>query len=275
MGLSVKRGRIALAALALCLSPGVWAQGADAPEQEAGRALSDAPQTVLPADMTPDQLIAFFTIFSDSAEMDAAISPAIDELMTPGEPIRDWQSRGVDILAELDALEGGAAAHLLRDNDREILGITDLTGSVRPDLTGFASYALRPDPVGLVAERTFTSFFPGIWFEAASQRVQRGKALCYGGYSGVTLHTARPYTEWSEEELITTASVFAMVDRLGSREFCAIYSRKGKGRYGFRAVLPDGRELALMNAEETVEVVIRREELDAILRTAPEAGPFE
>lgn len=239
--------------------------------------MSGEAQTVLPANMTADQLIVFFTMFSASEEMDAAIGPAFDQLMTPGEEIPDWQTRGVDMLAELNALEGGASAHLLLDTDREILAVTDLTGTVRPDLTGFESYALRPDPVGLVAERAFTSFFPGIWFEAASQRVQRGNAFCYSGYNGITLHTARPYTEWSEEELITTASVFAMVDRLAAREFCAVYTKTGDGRYAYQAVLPDGRELALLNSADTTEVVIKRSELDAILRSAPVSvsGPSE
>lgn len=272
---TLANGWRAVALLALALGTPLAAQATQEPPADEGRELSADTQSVLPADMTPDQLIVFFTIFSESEEMEAALGPAIEELMAPGERIANWQSRGVDILAELEALEGGAAAHLLRDTDDEIIGITDLTGAARPDLSGFESYALRPDPVGLVAERTFTSFFPGIWFEAATQRVRRGKALCYGGYSGVTLHTARPYTEWTEEELITTASVFAMVDRLGSREFCSIYSKKGKGRYAYKAVLPDGRELALMNSQETVEVVIKREELDAILRTTPTAQPPE
>lgn len=233
-------------------------------------AASTDTQTVLPANMTPNQLIVFFTMFSASEEMDAAIGPAIDQLMAPGEEVTDWQTRGVDMLAELNALEGGASDHLLQDTDREILAVTDLTGTVQPDLSGFESYALRPDPVGLVAERAFTSFFRGIWFEAASQRVQRGNAFCYSGYSGITLHTARPYTEWSEEELLTTASVFAMVDRLASREFCAVYTKKSDGSYAYQAVLPDGRELALMNSAKTTEVVIKREALDAFLRSAPE-----
>lgn len=258
----------------LALTAPLAAQLTETQAAEEGRELSDGSQTILPANMTPDQLIVFFTMFSASEEMDAAIGPAIDQLMTPGEAVDDWQNSGVDMLAELEALEGGTGAHLLQDTDREILAVTDLTGTIRPDLSGFESYALRPDPVGLVAERAFTSFFPGIWFEAASQRIQRGNAFCYSGYSGITLHTTRPYTEWSEEELITTASVFAMVDRLASREFCVVYSKKNDGQYSFKALLPDGRALAVMNSEENTEVVIRREALDAFLRSVPEPSAF-
>ncbi|MEL6737307.1 MAG: hypothetical protein AAFO28_00095, partial [Pseudomonadota bacterium] len=246
-------------AISLCgsvFAAPLYAQGdtADAKAEGPEADLSGEPQTLLPADMTPDQFIQFFTLFSASDAMDTAFEAAMQELMTPGDPIEDWTTKGIDIWAEFEALEGGASQNLLRDLDTEVLSVVDLTGTMAADWSGFNSYALRPEPVGLVAERSYLSFYPGIWFELASQRVQRGTAFCYSGYFGLTLHTKRAYTQWSEEELVTIAAVFALIDRMAAREFCAFYTRVGERRYTTTAVLPDGRALPVLNSEQTTEV---------------------
>lgn len=229
----------------------------------------DAPQTLVPADMTPDQLIQFFTLFSASEEMEEALGPATKLMMATGKPVEGWREKGIDILAELSALEGGLGAFLLRDLDDEVLSVTDLSGSVRPDLTAFESFALRPEPVGLVAERGFLSFSPGVWLEVAYQRSRAGKALCYGGYFGVALHTARPYTEWSEDELLLTATVFALLDRTASREFCTIYGKDESGRYTTFAVTTDGQSLPAINMDPAPMDLIPRAKIDEFLKREP------
>ncbi|MEM6858855.1 MAG: hypothetical protein AAF559_13400 [Pseudomonadota bacterium] len=246
-----------------------------APSEEVAAETGNTPQTLLPAGMTRDQFIQFFTLFSASDAMDAAFEAALQELMTTGEPIEDWTTKGIDIWAELETLEGGASQNLLRDLDTEVLGAVDLTGAMAADWSSYNSYALRPEPVGLVAERTFLSFYPGIWFELASQRVQRGTAFSYSGYFGLTLHTKRPYTQWSEEELLTLASVFALVDRMAALEFCAFYKKVSERQYTTTAVLPDGRALQMLNSQATIEVPMPRRELQRILNKVPSASPVQ
>lgn len=243
------------------------------PEDTPGSPFSDEPQTLLAEQMTPDQFIQFFTLFSASDEMASALDGAIARMLQSGKQIDDWQNQGIDILAELSARKGGLEANLLRDLDTEVLTITDLSGKVGPDLSKFDSYALRPEPVGLVAERGFASFVPGVWFETAMQRTQRGNALCYGGYFGITLHTSRPYTDWSERELIAIASMFSLLDRISALEFCAIYSVDEKGRFMTRGVLPDGRDLPQMNAESDASVIMPASQLDAFLKRQPGVTP--
>ncbi|MEO0642289.1 MAG: hypothetical protein AAFY47_02585, partial [Pseudomonadota bacterium] len=267
-------------AVALCgsvFAAPLYAQDdtADAKAENPEADLSGEPQTLLPADMTPDQFIQFFTLFSASEEMEATLDVAVQEMMEPGDPVEDWTSRGIDIWAELETLEGGASQNLLRDLDKEVLGTVDLTGAVEAQWSGFESYALRPEPVGLVAERTFLSFYPGIWFELASQRVQRGTAFCYSGYFGLTLHTKRTYTQWSEKELLTIATVFALADRMAAREFCAFYNKVGERRYTTTALLPDGRDLPMLNSEQTIGVPMPRRELEKFLNQVPSASPAQ
>lgn len=241
------------------------------PEEDA--LLSDEQQTILPDNMSPDQVIQFFTVFSESAEMDAALAPLIEEVTAPGDRVEDWDQLGIDILAEAQAAEQKGESFMLRDLDEEVLTVTDLTGGEgfkRPD---FTSYALRPDPVGLVNERAISSFFPGIWFEAGVQRRQQGNALCYAGYSGITLHTQRPHTDWSENELLTTATVFAVFDRMGSREFCLVYDRGSDGQYITRAFTPDGRSLPAFDAQLTPAVLMPRSDLAQFLTKVPAQQP--
>ena len=242
------------------------------PQEEAP---SEQQQSVLPAQMTSDQFIQFFTLFSASPEMGIALAAVTGPMLEPGEPVENWRTQGIDVLAELGAMEGGLAGNLLRDADEEVLAATDLSGTVQPDWSGFESYALRPEPVGLVAERALISFVPGVWFEAAMQRDQRGTALCYGGYAGITLHTARPFTQWSQDELIAVATMFALFDRVSSMEVCSIYSKDAQGRYVTRSVLPDGSDLPVMNAENDPGVPMAPSALEAFLKSAPKGNLFE
>ena len=230
---------------------------------------SAEPQPSMASQMSEDEFIAFFSIISQNDEITSALKPAIEEMLQKGEKVDDWETIGIDILAELAEREGGLAGNLLRDLDREALALTDFSGSVRPTLQRFDSYALRPDPVGLVAERGFMSFLPGIWFEVALQREQRGTALCYGGYFGVTLHTRTDYRRWSNDQLIGIASLFSLIDQLSALETCSIYSRDKDGRFDTRTVLPDGTELPALNAESDPSVIMPASEIDAFLTTIP------
>lgn len=263
--------REGLALLSIAVATPLAAQEAHLPaaSEETASEEDDNPQSLLPADMTADQFIQFFTQFSANPAIAAALAPEFDRLMQPGERMEGWETQGVDILALLRASKGGLESTLLRDLEEDILTVTDLSGVARPDLSGFSSYALRPDPIGLVAERGFTSFVPGVWFEIAMQREQVGNALCYGGYHGVTLHTKRPYTQWSRKELMLVAAVFAAVDRMSSLEFCAIYSRDKDGGFTTRGVLPDGRDLPVMNAEGDAMVIMATSELSAFMQREP------
>lgn len=229
----------------------------------------DQPKPPLVERMSPDQLIVFFTTFAQNENIQKGVQPAIEQVLTEGEKVDDWQNQGIDILAHLASLEGGVAGNLLRDSDVEVLSAVDLSGQTRPDLEGFESFALRPDPVGLVAERAFISFIPGVWFEVASQRSQTGNALCYGGYFGLTLHTRSTYKRWSDDQLIGIASIFALVDQLSALEMCTLYSLDKDGRYSTRSVLPDGTDLPALNAEAEVSSLIPPSELSEFLRSVP------
>ena len=267
-----------LAFLAICVATPLAAQEKEdstATKEVSEESQSDAPQTLLPKDLTPDQLIQFFTLMSDHESLEEVLSPALEALTQAGDPIDNWTSLGVDLLAELDAREGGAGAWYLQDTDQEVLSVLDLGGEAAPDLSNFQSYALRPEPVGLVAERSFLSFLPGIWFEIAAQRTQRGNALCYLGYFGVNLHTRRPYQEWTEDELILVATLFSLVDRMSSFNLCLIYDRTNDGRYLTRAFTDDGRSLPLVDAEATPVLIMPASDLDAFLTRNPKTGDEE
>lgn len=237
---------------------------------------ADTPvQKILPPGMNADQLIQFFHNFSASDLMEQSLAPEIERMMQPGPVIENWQDEGIDILGQLEALEGGAAANLLRDlGDETILVVTDMTGNSQADFDGYHSIALRPEPVGLVAERSFASYAPGIWLEIASQRTARGKAQCYGGYYGITLHAERPYTQWSEDELLLNATIFSLFDRLSAQAFCVIYGTNEAGQYTGKAFTPEGELLGAMNEEMDPSVPMALSDLPEFLQREPvaEAG---
>ncbi|MEM6494991.1 MAG: hypothetical protein AAF650_11490 [Pseudomonadota bacterium] len=250
-------------------------QGETTPEAARDQeASADEAQSLIPADMKPVDFIAFFNLFSASQEIEEAFGPVMAQLLRTGDqPIEGWSRSGINMLEELARMEAKAGRKLvLRDTDEEVLSLTDLRGTAAPDLSRFKSYALRPEPVGLVSERAFLGFFPGVWFEVALQRTIKDNAQCYAGYYGFTLHTARPYSEWSEEELITVASVFALVDRLSSYSYCVVYRRAGDGAYLTTAYDPDGRPMTQLNQENTPNVLMPVADIATFMQRVPAPG---
>ncbi|MEE4207000.1 MAG: hypothetical protein V2I39_11960 [Erythrobacter sp.] len=244
--------------------------------QEAHRAdHGQEPAGPLGDEPSPDEVIRFFTLFSADERMAAAIDPLVAELTRPGEIEKAWETGGIDILADFAAMEGGLGAFLLRDTDREVLSAIDLFAGAEPDISRFDSYALRPDPVGLVSERVFTGFFPGVWFETAHQREKRGNALCYSGHIGVTLHSEQPVGEWDQDRFVEVATMFALIDRLASLELCTVYDRGADGSYVSRTYLPGGARLEALDAETTPALPMPASALDAFLREVPEPAAEE
>lgn len=219
------------------------------------------------AGFDPQQVAAYFTLVATSPENDAQLSPIIEELFEPGEPMPGWRELGVDILAELAAREGGLAGNLLRDEDKEVPTVTDLSGTAAPDLSGFSRLVLRADPPGGVNERTFTSFTPGMWLEISAQRRLRGTAHCYTGLTGLTLYSRVPVTEQSMGELVTTIVAVSLIDRLASREFCIVYERAGEG-YRTHSFLPDGRSLPALDAEPSGMQIMPASALEDFIRNS-------
>ncbi len=267
----------AIAALALLGSP-VLAQD-DVPEQaepvsaqeesaetQEGVFGSSETQSILPSDISADQFIQFFTLFSANQEMSQAIDPLIAEMMAEGPMVENWEQSGIDILAELGTKPGGLSESLLLDESDGVIAVIDFSGMVSPSLEGFRSYALRPEIAGQSAERVFTQFAPGIWFETAHQREVHGNALCYSGYVGVTLHSKVPHTEWSEDDLLSTAFIFAMVDRLASLNFCAVYDKEESGNYPSKFFTFNGASLPELDEMNSVTTLLPLSELDIILQ---------
>lgn len=239
-----------------------------AQEDAAATSQVDAPDGSRPLTGLDEEGVAtFFTLLAASAELEEVLSPTIEQLLEPGEPVPGWRESGIDILAELAAREGGLAASLLRDEDTEVLSVTDMSGMAAPDLTGFTSLTLRLGPPGGIDERVFMSPTPGIWLEVASQRKMRGMAMCYGGLLGLTLHSKHPVTEQTMDELFPTIVAVGMIDRLGSREYCLVYDRLGDA-YRTRSFLPDGRSLPQLDSDTTLLRIMPVSDLSAFMRDA-------
>ncbi|KPQ33980.1 MAG: hypothetical protein HLUCCX21_01600, partial [Porphyrobacter sp. HL-46] len=217
------------------------------------------------AGLKDDEIAQFFTLISASAEIEAELSPLIEMMFEPGKVESGWQDSGIDILAEIGAMEGGLKASLLRDADTEVLSVTDLLGAASPDLTGFTSLKLRAAPPGAVNERTFVSFEPGLWMELASQRTTRGQALCYKGLIGMVLHSEQPPAQWGEDEVAMIGVLVAMTDRIAAREVCLVYDRKGEA-FSTRSFLPDGRPLPNVDADSSPLTIMPASALSAFIR---------
>jgi hypothetical protein len=201
----------------------------------------------------PQHVVAYFTQVATSPEVDAQLAPMIEEVFELGEPVPGWNELGIDVLSELDRREGGLAGNLLRDGDN-LPKVTDLSGTVAPDLSGFSMLVLRADPPGGVNERSFLGFTPGMWLEIAAQRRLRGTAHCYTGLVGLTLHSRQPITELSMGDLLTAIIGVSLNERLASRDYCIAYERAGDG-YRTRAFLPDGRSLPQLDSPGKLSIM--------------------
>lgn len=257
-----------LAAMALWTAPLSAQEGAEVSPVDA----SDESRPL--AGMNADGVTAFFLLVAASPEIDAMVSPSIEKLLEPGEAVPGWRESGIDILAELAAREGGLTATLLRDDDTEVLSVTDLSGKASPDLEGFTSLTLRSPPPGGIDERVFASFTPGIWLGLGSQRKMRGTALCYGGIQELTLHSRRPVTEQTMDELLPTILAVSIFDRLASREYCLVFERSGDG-YRSRSFLPDGRSLPQLDADSPMLRIMPAADLSAYIRDTVPTPPAE
>lgn len=267
-----RKGWTILAGVALTAAAPLAAQE---PEPQAEFDIAEAVEAGGPpplAGMDAAQIAEFFTLMSASPALDAELAPLIELMFDPGEAEPGWQDSGIDIIAALDALPGGRAANLLRDTDEEVLSVTDLSGAAQADFTGFASLQLRAAPPGGTNERTLVSFEPGIWLDLATQRSARGKAQCYSGLIGLTLHAQRPPQSWSEEEVAMIGVLVAMMDRVAAREVCLVYTREGE-RFASRTFLPDGRPLPNVDADSQPMIVMPADALDAFIREQEPPAP--
>lgn len=250
----------------------LFAQEAKPPADEnAAEATQGSPPL---AGFSTEEIGAFFTLLSASAELDEVIAPIIDSLLEPGETVPDWQKSGIDIRAEIGAREGGLAGNLLHDLDGEVPSVTDLSGAAAPSLPGFTSLRVRAAPPGGANEKSFATFAPGIWLATESQHTRRGNAFCYKGLNGISIYSREPLTTWDEETTYLTAVMVATFDRIAAREFCVTYHREGDG-FAARSFLPDGRRLPQMDAEGTLSRIMPAAELSAFIRDTVPAVPSE
>lgn len=237
------------------------------PPATAQISVGDDPQEtgIVSADVSGADLALAFEEGAKNEQISALIDSTIGQMLSGGEPVPGWQDHGIDIVAELEALPGGAEANLLIDRDEDILTVLDLSGAVHDLPRELHSFEIRPDPAGLVHERSYVKLMDGFWFETGHQRTREGNALCYGGYTGVNLHAVRPPDQWTAEEIGTLVYLFALVDKLGQLDTCMVYLREDDGGYTSRYFTPDGVSLPALNAEPGVVQVLPARELGPLL----------
>jgi hypothetical protein len=254
------------------LTLGAWTSPVSAQDNKANSIEAQTEEEDRPlAGYDAEQIATFFTLVSASADLDAALAPMIEAMFEPGEAEPEWRELGVDILAELDQLEGGREANLLREDDEEVLSVTDLSGKSAPDLSGFSSVVLRASPPEGTDERLYMGFEPGVWLELTMKRNSRGKAYCYSGLTGLTLHSRRPFGDWTMDELFIPITAVGVLDRVASRDTCVVYVREGDA-FRARTFLPDGRPLPAVDADSKPLRVMPADALSAFLRDSAPTG---
>ncbi len=268
---------IALSLIAGSMASPTRAQTDGSPTEAAEQATNQASETgglfgstnrqsLLPEGLTADQFIQFFTLFSANDDITPIVDPMFAQMLEPGPQVDGWQSTGINIVEEFEALDGGLRDNLIFEGGELMTSVVDLSGEATPDLSHFLSYALRPEIPFETGERAFLKFTQDVWFETFGQRENRDNALCYSGYVGITLHSKTPYTEWSEDELLTNAMIFAVADRLANLELCVVYDRKDDDTYSYKAYLPDGRTLPALNNGSDVSLRISFDKLQEALK---------
>lgn len=243
------------------------ADGSASSEEEEGSFGSNEIQQYLPAGLSDEQIATFFTRVSEIEWIEADVGPMIEEWIEPGPKVEGWENTGIDIRAELASLDGGIDGNLLYDTQTTAPNVIDLSGRSVPSLAGYVSYEIRPDPAEGAHERAYYSITPGIWFEGSWRREQVGNATCSdGGASGLTIHASKPYTEWTEDDLLSTAWLFAVTERLVAVPMCEVYEKREDGTYLSTLYYRNGATVPVMDEESTPMAILPVAELDRFLR---------
>lgn len=230
-----------------------------------------AANPIEPSSLTAEELVEFLRAYRSDPVISDIVEQEIAKLTQPGEAVPGWQESGVDILAILAAKDGGIAGNILHERSDDLHAFTDFSGSLRPKPSGYTSYVLEPIPEGSgsnIEERFFADVAPGLWIEISQARSQLGNALCYSGLYELTLHSARPHTEWTEDDLFMFASIFGAVEQLAAEEMCIVYDRDDSGAVTSMVFTPDGRAIDGLNADPIVGQIVPAKELQATMEAA-------
>jgi hypothetical protein len=206
---------------------------------------------VVPGEFSKDEIREFFVLMAKDPAYTEIIDPEIAAMMAPGPVVEDWEKLGVDIEQEIASKRGGSSANLLHELDPEMPTFYDLSGTISFDFTGYESHVITPVPEGKASEKVFVNFMEGMWFEAtASGKERRGNATCLPAQFGVTLHSAKPYALWSEDELIDLTFIYAILDALNDNESCTLYEKRGRNSYFARNFYRNGASLPVLDDED-------------------------
>jgi hypothetical protein len=216
-------------------------------------------------------------------------------LVPTGEGETGWNTRGVDLILQIEALPGGIA-----NNGLLTLGEVpslELFGKIPADILADWEYIQAgPKAVSPVDAKggIFVAISPVHVVFLAADEIQAGKASCMKNpiekasdhltvyrYSGIPFDPESDASLEAETEAIVMHS---MMGGLGSPVICSIYRRDEEGRLQIFAYTPDGRPLGLMDDDgdrlEIVSEINLYEQLNANYISAftddeEESGPAE
>ncbi|MGY6552849.1 MAG: hypothetical protein ACXIT4_13305 [Erythrobacter sp.] len=222
----------------------------------------------LPQGLEAAELAQFLRAVAADNDVADEIAAVLAGMLKPAKKAQaGWENSGIDILAQLAAMEGGLAGNLLLSEDTEALSVLDLSGETDPRLEGFFSYSLLAPRGENITYREYESLLPGVWFVVSGERIQRGNAICVKDI-GLTLLTRRPYSAWDDDEILVIATGFALAEQLAGVDTCAVFNRGRNASYTMRNFLPDGRSLRALDAQKLRARVMRAEDLETFMRTA-------
>lgn len=190
------------------------------------------------------------------------------QMLTTGEIVPDWQDNGVDILAELAALPGGLAGNLLLEHTDEGPIFFDLSGHSMPEITGFHSYHLLPDPFTAQdqqSQKILAQLDLDNWLETTETGRVIGNALCYSGDIGVMLHSTQALREMDREDVEGLLIINTIADYLTKQEVCTIYHHGADGEYIAKNFTPDGHSLPVLNSLRNPAEIFPAKELPGLI----------
>ncbi|MDP4574429.1 hypothetical protein Q9K02_04665 [Qipengyuania sp. G39] len=221
-------------------------------------------------DVAPAML---FELAVREGELEAVIEPMVEAILERGEKIEGWPANGLDFNKLMREFENanGSAYYVEKSDTGLVISYpgesTDLLGE------GYVRHRLLESQADGSLKTDLFQLFPDIWLEMVSGNISVGQAQCSAGVSFVDLRTARPISQWSDEEFGMAAMIYSLLQKFAEADICTTYNKDVDGMLINRAFDSSGRALPTLNEQADPGKIVSRDDVLAMIANEAASPP--
>ena len=221
------------------------------------------------AQSDPDSLdsahpAAVFRAIAQTEQIRATIAQIDADSAIAGDPVEGWSAQGVDLREAMAAMEQARGSSFIFESNGAGVFIAHRGEPVlMPEGIAYRHRMIDGEAPGEV-ETGLMQVLPGIWFEMVTGTQRIGTAACGTGFRRFDLLSAKPLSQWTRDELGTTALVFGLIEAGRDDPSCVLYRAVEDGKFNRASYTRDGRPLLNLTAPERRTQLVGREELAAL-----------